>query len=119
MAVPHMLHSASQLNADLIEAISSGQNVNIGTDLAHEVGRSCTAARQALASGAPVYGVSTGMGALSGVALSPPEQRAHQRNLLLGRATGGRPPPPGGGGPAGVGGRARGLPVGGGGGGGA
>ena len=91
MAVPHMLHSASQLNADLIEAISSGQNVNIGTDLAHEVGRSCTAARQALASGAPVYGVSTGMGALSGVALSPPEQRAHQRNLLLGRATGGPP----------------------------
>ena len=70
MAVPHMLHSASQLNADLIEAISSGQNVNIGTDLAHEVGRSCTAARQALASGAPVYGVSTGMGALSGVALA-------------------------------------------------
>ncbi len=34
MAVPHMLHSASQLNADLIEAISAGQNVTIGTDLA-------------------------------------------------------------------------------------
>jgi len=91
MAAPHMLQSASQLNADLIEAVSAGQNVIIGTELAREVSGSCAAARRALASGVPVYGVSTGMGALSGVALSPAEQRAHQRNLLLGRATGGPP----------------------------
>ena len=44
-----------------------------------------------LRSGEPVYGVNTGMGALSKVRLSEDEQRAHQRNLLLGRAVGGAP----------------------------
>jgi histidine ammonia-lyase len=38
-----------------------------------------------------VYGVNTGMGALSGVRLTAAQQRAHQRNLLLARATGGPP----------------------------
>ena len=44
-----------------------------------------------LRAGAPVYGVNTGMGALSGVRLTGAEQRGHQRNLLLARATGGPP----------------------------
>jgi histidine ammonia-lyase len=91
MPAPHMLQVASQLNADLIDAVSAGQNVTIAAELATEVGLSCTAARRALAGGAPVYGVTTGLGALSGVTLSPGEQRAHQRNLLLGRAAGGPP----------------------------
>ena len=38
-----------------------------------------------------MYGVNTGMGALSGVRLTPRQQREHQRNLLLARATGGPP----------------------------
>ena len=50
-----------------------------------------TAALHALASGRPVYGVNTGMGAMSKVRLTEDEQRAHQRNLLLGRAVGGPP----------------------------
>lgn len=45
----------------------------------------------ALRSGTPVYGVNTGMGAMSKVRLSEPEQAVHQRNLLLGRAVGGPP----------------------------
>ncbi len=44
-----------------------------------------------LAGGTPVYGVNTGMGALSGVRLTQAQQREHQRNLLLARATGGPP----------------------------
>ena len=44
-----------------------------------------------LRAGAPVYGVNTGMGALSGVRLTGAQQREHQRNLLLARATGGPP----------------------------
>ena len=44
-----------------------------------------------LRQGRPVYGVNTGMGALSGVRLTEAQQRAHQRNLLLARATGGPP----------------------------
>ncbi|MFI7068044.1 aromatic amino acid lyase [Kribbella sp. NPDC050124] len=45
----------------------------------------------ALAGGDPVYGVNTGMGALSKRRLTVDEQRRHQRNLLLGRAVGGPP----------------------------
>lgn len=45
----------------------------------------------ALISAAPVYGVNTGMGALSKVRLTEDEQKKHQRNLLLGRAVGGPP----------------------------
>jgi histidine ammonia-lyase len=45
----------------------------------------------ALRSGAPVYGVTTGMGAMSKVRLTEPEQAVHQRNLLLARAVGGPP----------------------------
>ena len=91
MPALHLLDTASQLNADLIRRISAGQNVTIGDRLAHEVSASCAAARQVLARGEPVYGVTTGMGALSGVALTAEQQRAHQRHLLLGRATGGPP----------------------------
>ncbi len=46
---------------------------------------------RALQAGDPVYGVNTGMGALSKVRLTEEEQRVHQRNLLLGRAVGGPP----------------------------
>jgi histidine ammonia-lyase len=55
------------------------------------VDRRCHQARAVLREGTPVYGVNTGMGALSGVRLTGAEQRAHQRNLLLARATGGPP----------------------------
>src|SRR5215207_826684 len=45
----------------------------------------------ALRTGEPVYGVNTGMGAMSKRRLTDAEQRVHQRNLLLGRAAGGPP----------------------------
>ena len=44
-----------------------------------------------LRGGEPVYGVTTGMGALAGVRLTGPQQLVHQRNLLLARASGGPP----------------------------
>jgi histidine ammonia-lyase len=46
---------------------------------------------RALEAGDPVYGVNTGMGAMSKVRLTEEEQRTHQNNLLLGRAVGGPP----------------------------
>ncbi|TCO43538.1 histidine ammonia-lyase [Kribbella antiqua] len=46
---------------------------------------------RALQAGDPVYGVNTGMGAMSKVRLTEEEQRTHQSNLLLGRAVGGPP----------------------------
>ncbi len=80
-------------NADLglIRAVADGQPVSIGPGLLAAVQQRCEQARQALRDGQPVYGVNTGMGALSSVRLTEAQQRSHQRNLLLARATGGPP----------------------------
>jgi histidine ammonia-lyase len=79
------------LDAGLIGEIAAGQPVAIAPGLAAEVDRRCEQARAVLRDGGPVYGVNTGMGAMVGVRLTEPQQRAHQRNLLLARATGGPP----------------------------
>ena len=75
----------------LIRAVAAGQAVSIGPDLLASVQRRCTEVRQALRDGRPVYGVNTGMGALSSVRLTGRQQLSHQRNLLLARASGGPP----------------------------
>jgi histidine ammonia-lyase len=75
----------------LIRAVAAGQRVAIAPGLLAAVQRSCEAARQALRDGQPVYGVHTGMGALSSVRLTEEQQRSQQRNLLLARAAGGPP----------------------------
>jgi histidine ammonia-lyase len=85
------IETADDLNPALIRRIAAGQGVEIGPALLDEVARSCTAAREVLRRGDPVYGVNTGMGALVGVRLTEAEQVAHQRNLMLARATGGPP----------------------------
>jgi histidine ammonia-lyase len=79
------------LDAALIRRTAAGQRIELAPALLAEVDRQCRAAREVLRSGDPVYGVNTGMGALAGVRLTGPEQLAHQRNLLLARATGGPP----------------------------
>jgi histidine ammonia-lyase len=83
--------SAGSLDAALVRAVAAGQPVRIAPGLAAEVQRRCAEARAVLRGGGPVYGVNTGMGALAGVRLTEAEQRAHQRNLMLARATGGPP----------------------------
>jgi histidine ammonia-lyase len=75
----------------LIRAVAAGQAVRIGPGLLAAVRRQRAEALAALAGGQPVYGVNTGMGALSSVRLTEQQQRSHQRNLLLARATGGPP----------------------------
>jgi histidine ammonia-lyase len=79
--------------ADLgvIRAIAAGEAVRIWSGLLGAVQESCDRARQVLRDGQPVYGVNTGLGALHEIRLTGEQQRAHQRNLLLGRATGGPP----------------------------
>jgi histidine ammonia-lyase len=76
---------------ELIRAIAAGQAVNIGPGLLETVQQRCDEARQALSDGRPVYGVTTGTGALSVVRLTAQQQLSYQRNLLLARATGGPP----------------------------
>jgi histidine ammonia-lyase len=86
-----LIATAADLDPALICRIAAGQGVEIEPALLDEVGRSCAEARRVLRRGDPVYGVNTGMGALVGVRLTEAEQIAHQRNLMLARATGGPP----------------------------
>jgi histidine ammonia-lyase len=79
------------LDQGLILRVAAGEGVQIAPAVLEEVDGRCAEAREVLRGGDPVYGVNTGMGALSGVRLSEAEQLAHQRNLLLARATGGPP----------------------------
>jgi len=82
---------AGDADLALIRAVAAGQAVSIEPVLLAEVQQRCTQARQALRDGQTVYGVNTGMGALSSVRLTEQQQLSHQRNLLLARATGGPP----------------------------
>jgi len=91
MRMTRTVTAAAELTPGLVGEIASGATVRIALGLLGEVQRSCERAREVLRSGDPVYGVNTGMGALSGVRLTGPQQLAHQRNLLLARATGGPP----------------------------
>ena len=91
MAAARPLAAAEDLDAALICAVAAGQAVRIGPDLFGRVRQRRAAACEVLSRGAPVYGVNTGMGALADVRLTEPQQRSHQRNLLLARATGGPP----------------------------
>ena len=82
---------AGRADLGLVRAVAAGQAVSIAPALLATVQRHCSQARQALRDGRPVYGVNTGMGALSSVRLTEQQQLTHQRNLLLARATGGPP----------------------------
>jgi histidine ammonia-lyase len=86
-----LITAAADLDPGLVRRVAAGEEVTIAPALLAEVGRRCAAAREVLRRGDPVYGVNTGMGALVGVRLTEAEQLAHQRNLLLARATGGPP----------------------------
>jgi histidine ammonia-lyase len=86
-----LIASPEDLAPGLILRVAAGEGVQLAPALLAEVQRRCEAAREVLRSGDPVYGVNTGMGALAGVRLSEAEQLAHQRNLLLARASGGPP----------------------------
>ena len=81
----------SEPDLELIRAIAAGRAVSIEPGLLASVQERCDLARQALTDRRPVYGVNTGMGALHGIRLTSEQQLAHQRNLLLARATGGPP----------------------------
>ena len=82
---------AGAADLGLIRSVAAGYGVRIAPDLLAVVRRQRAEAVAALADGRLVYGVNTGMGALSSVRLTEQQQRSHQRNLLLARATGGPP----------------------------
>ena len=75
----------------LIRSVAAGCGIRIAPELLAATQRRRAEALQALSDGRLVYGVNTGLGALSSVRLTEQQQRSHQRNLLLARATGGPP----------------------------
>jgi histidine ammonia-lyase len=87
----YRLDRATDLDAEMIRQIAAGAQVELGRGALDVVAASAAAARRVLAAGPAVYGVSTGMGALSSVRLTEAEQAAHQPHLLAGRAAGGPP----------------------------
>src|SRR5260370_5798714 len=89
--MPDLISEPGDLGPGLIVRVGAGGGMQIGGALLEEVERRCAEARGVLRRGDRVYGLNTGMGALAGVRLSEAEQLAHQRNLLLARATGGPP----------------------------
>jgi histidine ammonia-lyase len=91
MAQAKVIDAAADLDAGVIREVGGGLTVRLGPALASQVQAQCDRARAVLRAGADVYGVTTGMGALAGVRLSEAEQRDHQRQLFVGRATGGPP----------------------------
>src|SRR6516162_1758466 len=82
---------AGAADLGLIRSVAGGCGVRIAPRVLAAVQQQRASALRALADGRLVYGVNTGMGALSSVHLSDQQQRSHQRNLLLARATGGPP----------------------------
>jgi histidine ammonia-lyase len=88
---PLTITDADEPDLALIRAVAGGRAVDAAPGLLDAVQRRCDEARRALRDGRQVYGVNTGMGALSAVRLTEHQQLSHQRNLLLARATGGPP----------------------------
>ena len=91
MGALHELAAPGDLGPELIRQVAAGDGVTIGPGVARALAERRAVVLAALAGGEPVYGVNTGLGALSGIRLTEAQQRDHQRNLLLARATGGPP----------------------------
>jgi histidine ammonia-lyase len=83
-----LINSAADLGP---EQLTSTEPLELSPALLERLRVTREALLSSLASGAPVYGVNTGMGAMSKIPLTDAEQRTHQRNLLLARAAGGEP----------------------------
>ncbi|WP_203590731.1 aromatic amino acid lyase [Streptomyces sp. SID13031] len=71
--------------------LTDPEPLELSRELLDRLNTTRQAVLSALTTGDPVYGVNTGMGAMSNVRLTEPEQRIHQHNLLLARAAGGEP----------------------------
>ncbi len=76
--------------------VYGAEPVEVAAELLAEVERRRDALLRYLATGAPAYGVTTGLGFLAGVAIGEHEQVALQRSLLTARASGLGPPLPAG-----------------------
>lgn len=88
---PVRVERPGDLDVAAVRAIAAGAPVHLCADLLERVAAGRQQALDRLASGAEVYGVTTGMGALSGLRLDAEAQAEHSSRLMLARAVGGPP----------------------------
>jgi histidine ammonia-lyase len=86
-----VIHSPSDLGRTVIAEVAAGSaHIELAPALVAALTESRRSTLADLA-GRVVYGVNTGMGAMSGLRLDAEAQRRHQDNLMLGRAVGSPP----------------------------
>ena len=85
----------SSLSLAAVEAVArGGESATLRPAAGARVEEGWRRLREAVERGVPVYGLTTGFGALDGRGVSPADNRAQQRNLLMSHAAGvGRPMP--------------------------
>ncbi len=76
------------LTADQVAAIAAGARLELDPEALVRVQRNRAALEQILSTGTPVYGISTGFGALVSNTVAPELQRHLQVNLLRSHAAG-------------------------------
>ena len=86
-----VLGVAEDLDPVGIRSVALGREIRIAEPLVASLAAIREAALAALQSPGPVYGVSTGMGDQSRLALDPADRQGHQGRLMLGRAVGSPP----------------------------
>lgn len=83
------------LDAGQVEAIAAGARIELATEALDRVARNRAVLEEILIAGTPVYGISTGFGALVSNTVAPELQRHLQVNLLRSHAAGTGPDLPG------------------------
>jgi histidine ammonia-lyase len=81
----------TDLGPDAIRAVAGGARVELAAALLDRLAASRAATLDALDTSGPVYGVTTGMGLQSHVAVGTTDRPAHQDDLMLARSVGGAP----------------------------
>ncbi len=87
-ALPHIVTLDGELTADDVAAIATGARIELGPDALARVAQNRRVLEEILSTGTPVYGISTGFGALVSNTVAPELQRHLQVNLLRSHAAG-------------------------------
>ncbi len=85
------VRTPTDLDAAAIVAVAEGEPVRLAPELLASLDDSREETVRALAGAGPVYGVSTGMGLQSQLAVGTADQPAYQNDLMLARSVGGPP----------------------------
>ena len=88
---PLVVDRPTDLDAAAVLEVADGRELRLTDRLVAELDAARAATLAALDAGGPVYGVTTGMGAASTIALDEEARAGHQARLLIARATGSEP----------------------------